>query len=577
MVSALGSTVAFALTDRNGRFVLDALPPGPYTVRVHLDGFAPARQLIVDVQQGLPSMVSVALHAPGKATTTGTAGVLAAGLVPIGEQGTAPTAGLASDPDETENHSEAAWRLRHLKRSVLKTEQPPVTVDGVSTETPADGAASFLSRAFDPPARLVAAIFDELTPLSGQINFLTTGSFDSPADLWSRGALAPASIAYISVGSSVGRLGEWSVRGATARNGVGSWFVAGSFAAHPGSSHRYVSGVVYSTQQFDTSNPVALAAIRTTARSLGALYAFDEWAISRRVTLGYGSSYVWQDYLHEGGLLSPRMSLTLTPVPGVRVRGVAARYAVAPGAEEFLPRASGSNQFWLPAQRTFSPWSSDEGFRAETTEHIELAVERDLSSYVLGFRTFYQRVDDQAGAVFAAPTPNRLAASLGHYYVATAGDLKSRGWGVSISRSLAGPVRGSIDYSLSTTQWDAPAMVPGVPFWGEGRRPDAERVHDLTTSVETEIPQTATRVFVLYKLNTGFAREDTADGNGFDTRFDVQVNQPLPFLNFTSADWEVLVAVCNLFRDVTSERSLYDELLVIRPPKRVVGGVRVRF
>jgi hypothetical protein len=55
------------------------------------------------------------------------------------------------------------------------------------------------------------------------------------------------------------------------------------------------------------------------------------------------------------------------------------------------------------------------------------------------------------------------------------------------------------------------------------------------------------------------------------------VNQALPFLNFTSADWEVLVAVCNLFREATGERSVYDELLVVRPPKRVVGGVRVRF
>jgi len=33
----------------------------------------------------------------------------------------------------------------------------------------------------------------------------------------------------------------------------------------------------------------------------------------------------------------------------------------------------------------------------------------------------------------------------------------------------------------------------------------------------------------------------------------------------------------NLFRDMTGERSIYDELLVVRPPKRVVGGVRVRF
>ena len=41
--------------------------------------------------------------------------------------------------------------------------------------------------------------------------------------------------------------------------------------------------------------------------------------------------------------------------------------------------------------------------------------------------------------------------------------------------------------------------------------------------------------------------------------------------------WEVLVGVRNLFRDQTDPASVYDELLVIRPPKRVIGGVLVKF
>jgi hypothetical protein len=60
-------------------------------------------------------------------------------------------------------------------------------------------------------------------------------------------------------------------------------------------------------------------------------------------------------------------------------------------------------------------------------------------------------------------------------------------------------------------------------------------------------------------------------------RFDVQVNQALPFMNFTSAQWEMLVAVSNLFKEALYENSVYDELMVVRPPKRVLGGVAVRF
>jgi hypothetical protein len=111
-----------------------------------------------------------------------------------------------------------------------------------------------------------------------------------------------------------------------------------------------------------------------------------------------------------------------------------------------------------------------------------------------------------------------------------------------------------------------------------GSRPSAERFHDVTTSLETDIPQTFTRVYVLYKINTAFTRQNTDDATpGLAARFDIQVNQSLPFMGFTSADWEVLVAVRSLFRDPVGERSVVDELLVVRPPKRVVAGVRVRF
>jgi hypothetical protein len=39
----------------------------------------------------------------------------------------------------------------------------------------------------------------------------------------------------------------------------------------------------------------------------------------------------------------------------------------------------------------------------------------------------------------------------------------------------------------------------------------------------------------------------------------------------------MLVGVRNLFREAFTETSIYDELLVSRPPKRVVGGITVRF
>jgi hypothetical protein len=89
---------------------------------------------------------------------------------------------------------------------------------------------------------------------------------------------------------------------------------------------------------------------------------------------------------------------------------------------------------------------------------------------------------------------------------------------------------------------------------------------------------------VLYRVSNGFARSSGAsvpgaagDRPALDSRFDVQVRQSLPFMNFSTARWEMLLAVHNFFREAAADQSLYDELLVVHPPKRVVGGLTLRF
>ncbi len=62
-----------------------------------------------------------------------------------------------------------------------------------------------------------------------------------------------------------------------------------------------------------------------------------------------------------------------------------------------------------------------------------------------------------------------------------------------------------------------------------------------------------------------------------DSRFDIQVRQSLPFMDFNNARWEMLIAVRNFFHDAAPDQSIYDELLVVRPPTRVVGGLTLKF
>jgi hypothetical protein len=108
---------------------------------------------------------------------------------------------------------------------------------------------------------------------------------------------------------------------------------------------------------------------------------------------------------------------------------------------------------------------------------------------------------------------------------------------------------------------------------------DEADFHDVVARLETFIDWTDTRVAAYYRFNSLSPESDGRGGHPActNTRFDLQVTQGLPFLQtLTRADWEVLLAVRNLFYEA-AEGATLDELVVLHPPKRVMGGLSVRF
>jgi hypothetical protein len=566
VVSAVGGRTVTATTDDRGRCTLGALPAGDYLVRVHRSGFSVGNSRIVKVSAGDTAAHAAVLTPLG---AEGAPRVLAAGFAPVDSAVT----GEPSD-DEDHDHSEAAWRLRHATRSVLRD-----AVDQAGLAEPAAPPSDTTRHGEGTSASRVSAALFAAAPLTGQVNLLTTSTFESPEQLLSDVNFARG-IAYMSLGAAAGRHGDWSMQAAMAQGDVASWVFAGSFIGRPTAGHHYQAGISYATQRYTGANPAALASVADGTRNSGALYAYDTWTLSRRAVVVYGARFARYGYV-EGPLFSPRVEITLQPFDRyekLRLRLQAARRAEAPGADEFVAGAIANT--WVPPERTFAPLVGNT-FTPERTDTYQVAVERDVaSSTLVSVRSFYQRTWDQTATLFGVGMPNKsTVANLDHYLVSNAGDFVARGWSVSVQQVIAHRLRGSIDYTITTAEWQPSAESSLLALFApSAARVGRERLQDITTRLETEIPVTATRVYAMYRINTDYSRPAFVDAPPqLAARFDVQVTQALPFMNFSNAQWEALVGVRNLFRELSSDASVYDEVLVVRPPKRVVGGFTVRF
>jgi len=588
MVSALGARTAIAVTDRGGRFELRPLSPGPYLIRAHVTGYVGSRGQIVEVRPSARTSSSIALRRANAITAPPIptdAPVLAAG---VGNPVEAIEAQISATPDPApvapadssaspgdDDHSETAWRLRHLRRGILKD----ITVPDVLLA--GDGAPAG-TNVFEPSAgqsgssaRLATNLFSGV-PFTGQVNLLTTGSFDSPRELFTSDNFS-RSIAYFSLAAPVAGQADWSMHGALTQGDISSWFIAGAYATRLPARHRYDLGLSYSTQRYDGGNPAALRGVTDGSRNVGAVYGFDTFSLTPAVAVTYGARFSRYDYLAKSMLLSPRVELTLSPGNHFRLNALASSRALAPGAEEFLPPID--TGLWLPPQRTFSSVVEGRPLRPERNEHFAIEGERDFGASTVTLRTFRQRIDDQLVTMFGpgvSVVPAVAGAQLGHYFVGNMGDVDAAGWGAAFRTTLAARVQGSVDYSMTRAQWtgtgDQAYMLVVAP---SVVRPRLDLLQSLSTAIETNVPETSTRILVVCRVTNGSSFG--TDRPAYDSRFDVQVHQSLPFMDFSTARWEMLLAVRNTFREATVDSSVYDELLVVHPPKRVVGGLTLKF
>jgi hypothetical protein len=589
-VTAQGRDLLIIETDRVGRFELRGIPAGTYLLRVQGRGFAASRREFVQVVPSRGTHFDVQLRrAAAPVMAPGSGSVMAAG---IGLSSTptdvidgappSPVPAIESEAAEAvpHDHSSAAWRLRHAKRSVLR--DTTSRIDDVSQLEDEDLWRS-LPRLDDVAAwtlgvgrSAASAVLNGA--LTGRVQLLTAGAIDQPFEAFTTDDM-PAGIAFVHLAGPLSTRTTWSVEAATARGGVSSWFVGGTYATVVADSHGVEVHSSYSRQRSAAASGVSVFGLEDDARSAGGVEVVDHWTIGPRAMLDVGGRYERYDYLRDPGLFSPTITASLSPAARTWVRVTVTREMSAPGAEEFVPQAYGS--LTLPPQRTFSALVAGTPLEGQETRHLGIALEQDVATFRLALTHFRQNVDGQLATVF---DPNlakgQRRADLSHYGVASVGDFAASGWGVGISRPVGTHLRGGLEYRTSDVLWDAGDQIGAVgQVAPSARRPERERMHDMTLRVDAAAPRTGTRLSAACRYNTRFTRggldQDTPAGA---TRYDVQVYQGVPYLKSDTAQVELVFGVGNLVRNgLDTAASLYDELLVVRPPTRVVGGVTVQF
>ena len=374
------------------------------------------------------------------------------------------------------------------------------------------------------------------------------------------------------------------MRAAMSEGDLSSWNVAGAYRVTAGrDAHARLRPDLQPAGLRGRQPGGAGGGRRTTAGMSARSSRFDRWTVAPRLTVDYG-----------GALRALRLPAARRPAQpahvGVasspsRARGVVTSVAqrmVAPGAEEFLAderagavAAAGADV--RAASRAGGSGEPPRRARAHGRTSLSSTSSRTRRSSASSGSS--SDVDDQLVTLFGLHLPDGPD-SAGHYFVASAGGVDADGWAFRLSNIVESAAQGldrlqhHPDALAGRWRLREGASTPRPADRLASRDRGSARHHDVARDRHPgDRDPRGRRLQGQHRLRAG---DQTQPGPGLDGRFNVQLNQALPF-DFAGTRWEILVGVRNLFRDPTDPASVYDELLVVRPPKRVVGGFLVRF
>ncbi len=393
----------------------------------------------------------------------------------------------------------------------------------------------------------------ELSGLSGRVEVLTlpsgaTGGAPSDSSI-------PGGAGLVRLAGHLTDDLSFAVTGLAAESAATTWRGGAEFELAMGERNQIEVGAVYGTRSNASNAPVGGEVDR---RSVGAFRLIHAMKIMDGLSSRVGGRYLDAPFLGAGRFFDPEISFLVHD-------------AEDKGGHGFV-------RFDLSGDTLFP------GLEVVAGESDLIALSEGLPILVRGFAP--QRTWTRAVAAGYSGTGSRFEARVLDQSVDHALWIRPSSFAGApfVGNASRGRVQmGSLMYEKTFAHGQAQTAVEyGFGrFAADPRSPGRARdFHQVTTRFDAYLRRSGTGIAIFHRIHDGAAvasYEGEPSPARSAQRYSIEVRQDVPFVPaMIGADMALLVSLRNLYYDDVERRNV-DEFAVAAPPRRITGGIRVKF
>ncbi|MEO8362030.1 MAG: hypothetical protein ABI672_18515 [Vicinamibacteria bacterium] len=347
----------------------------------------------------------------------------------------------------------------------------------------------------------------------------------------------------------------FAVTGLAAESAATTWRAGAEFDLALGDRQRIEAGAVYGTRFNATNAPLGG---EIDHRSVGAFRVVHALQLTKTLSTRAGGRFIDAPYLKSGRSIDPEFSVMVEepdrPQGRAYVRFDLAGDTLFPGLEvvagesDLIALSEGLPVFArnFEAQRTWSRAGAI-GFRRADSKFEGKLQDQTVTHALLVFPS----------SISGAPlvqNGNRSRVQIGS---------------LMFERTFAhGQAQAGIEYGYGRFAEDPPNPLRARDF------------HQITTRFDAYLRRSGTGIAIFHRVHEG-ADVTSYDGENRSrthaARYLVEFRQDVPFVPaMIGADMTLLFSLRNVYYDDVERRNV-DEFAVAAPPRRITGGIRVKF